>query len=292
MPSFYIRPGGENRWLRWRLWFNCELEVFREVGIRSGELERCIDLPRSQGWPGPPRCAEDRFDAVAVDIRTRDRDECVLGRQEPEKTADQRLLERLHQVVAAQQIFRWVIGKRLGGEDCRAGGGGLLVVAEAKVREAGVFAIAPRRNAFAADQVDPRVGEVDDLRHMGLAGVCQHYLDLEGGVLHVHDVVRRVQCIDPASSAQLVMQAPRTLVPDKHREVIRRLGTVVRIQRRDRESEPKGSRVPYGLPCVARWQCPLAVERRVGGSWTELEIDDGAELFGDERLKIVEVLGS
>ena len=115
----------------------------------------------------------------------------------------------------AEHVFWRVVGEAFGGVDDRSGGSGLLLEAEAKVGEPGTFAITPRRDAFAADQVDPRVGEVDDLRDMGLAGVGQRHRDLEGRVLVVGYVAPRVQRLDPAPAAQHLMEGSWTFVTDQ-----------------------------------------------------------------------------
>ena len=201
MPGLHCRPGCEKHGYARRLGFEREVEVFGDVGIWFREFEPRIDVPGQHGWPGPPCRPEDRFDTVAFDVRTRDRDEGVLGCQEPKKPTDQRLVEPRHKVGVAEHVFRRVVGEAFGGVDDRSGGSGLLLEAEAKVGEPGTFAITPRRDAFAADQVDPRVGEVDDLRDMGLAGVGQRHRDLEGRVVVVGYVAPRVQRLDPAPAA-------------------------------------------------------------------------------------------
>ena len=86
VPGLHGRLGREEHGLPRRIGFEREVEVFGDVGIRFGEFERCIDLPGQKRRPGPPCRPEDRFDTVAFDVRTRDRDEGVLGCQEPKKT--------------------------------------------------------------------------------------------------------------------------------------------------------------------------------------------------------------
>ena len=85
---------------------------------------------------------------------------------------------------------------------------------KAKLKRSSFLAVAPGLDALAPDQVDPGVGEIDDLVDAGLARLGERNVDVEGSVPVVLIETRRGQTVDPASAAEHMVQATPSLVAD------------------------------------------------------------------------------